>query len=383
MRFLFLILISASAVAAPTNPAEAPQRRARELKDFLAKEKSAYDARESVRASLGEELDDLNAEQNNIRKHVESITEHYKEISMALENTALEHSRQKELEAFEKRRLWLLYKVVYKLKKDGVVRFLFQGKRAKESLTGRMRVLFRTLRSRVHLAKQLEERSRRLKTSELRLEEARQKNQSVMAELKEQEELLVELLKKKKSMLAQINHKQDSYQAAVKEYRKVSKTVAALFKNFETSRDTGGDTLFPKRGSLPMPVELGQIVKNFGKVVNEKFGTVTPFKGIEIETEMNAPVRAVMAGTIEYEGWVKGLGNVVIVHHGGGFYSLSGHLYKALKAQGAQVQEGEILGLVGDTGNSNVPSLYFEIRENTKAVDPAAYFASADLKKFL
>ena len=98
-------------------------------------------------------------------------------------------------------------------------------------------------------------------------------------------------------------------------------------------------------------------------------------KGIEIEAEHNTPVTAILPGVVEYEGWVKGLGNILIVHHGGGFYSLSAHLFKSLKMQGAKVQQGETIGFVGDTGNSEKPSLYFEIRENGKAVDPLMYFS--------
>lgn len=381
LRSLILFFPCLFAVAAPTNERDG-QQRVKELKSFIQKEKSAYQARETVKKNLLEEMDKLNAEQNEIRQHVETITQNHQEMSMALENLALEHARQKELAAFEKKRLWLLYKVVYKLKKEGVVRFLFPGSHSgTESLSMRLRVLFRTLKSRVHLAKQLEERVKRLNVSETRLAEARVSNARLLAELQEQEVLLQELQKKKKKMLSSVNRQQDSYQAALKEYKTVSKQVAALFDNFESVRDSSENSLFPKRGTLPTPLDLGHVVKNFGKQVNERFGTVTYYKGLEIQADMNAPVRAIMPGTVEFEGWVKGLGNVVIIHHGSGFYSLSGHLYKSTKPQGSKVEAGEIVGLVGDTGNSDIPSLYFELRENSRAVDPLVYFTPAELKK--
>lgn len=376
---ILLAVIVSPLWAAPT--VDNGRARARELQSFIQKEKSAYQARQSEKQGLIAEVDQLNAEQNGIRQHIEKVSQHQQELSMALENLSLEYGRQKEMAAFEKRRLWLLYKVVYKLKKDGILRFLFPGSGAKEGVTGRTRVLFRTLRSRVHLTKQLEERLKRLQASEARLEESKQKNQALIDELQEQQGMLTDLQNKKRQMLSVVNRKQDAYQAALKEYRQVSKQVAALFDNFESIRDTSISALFPRRGSLPLPVDLGHVVKNFGKSVNERFGTVVYQKGVEIQAEMSAPVRAVMAGTIEFEGWVKGLGNVVIIHHGGGFYSLSGHLYRSLKTQGNQVEQGEIVGLVGDTGNSELPSLYFELRENSKAVDPIAYFASTELKK--
>jgi murein DD-endopeptidase MepM/ murein hydrolase activator NlpD len=127
-------------------------------------------------------------------------------------------------------------------------------------------------------------------------------------------------------------------------------------------------------------LDKGRLVKAFGKSVHPKFGTVTFHKGVEIEAEHNSPVHAVMDGVVEFEGWVRGLGNVLILHHGGGFYSLHAHLFKTLLAQGAVVKQGESLGLVGDTGNSEKPSLYFELRKNGKAVDPTLYFTKLAMK---
>jgi septal ring factor EnvC (AmiA/AmiB activator) len=198
----------------------------------------------------------------------------------------------------------------------------------------------------------------------------------MMVDLQEQEILLSDLLGKKREMLERINHKQNYYQTAVKEYRQISKQLAALFEDFESTR-SDDETEGPGRGSLPLPIDMGRLVKTFGRSVNERFGTVTYQKGIEIEAAQGTPVSAILPGTVEYDGWVKGLGNVLIVHHGAGFYSLSAHLFKVLKPKGTQVAQGETIGLVGDTGNSEKPSLYFEIREKGKAVDPTAYFSES------
>jgi septal ring factor EnvC (AmiA/AmiB activator) len=40
------------------------------------------------------------------------------------------------------------------------------------------------------------------------------------------------------------------------------------------------------------------------------------------------------------------------------------------------VEQSEIIGFVGDTGNNDKPSLYFELRQNGKAVDPIAYLTN-------
>jgi septal ring factor EnvC (AmiA/AmiB activator) len=353
--------------------------RAKELREYIRKEKPKFTERENEKRDLLEELDRLNTEQNRIRERLSNITSNQQEMTMALENLSVEFKKQRELEATEKKRLTMLFKVLYKIRKDGMLRFLVNG----DNLTnvgGRIRILYRTLRSHSILTRQLEERAVRLGQSEKKLTEAKDEMQKLLSELGEQEGLLKEFLDKKHVLLKSLNQKQQYFQTALREYKTISKELSALFDNFESLRDSDGKFV-PHRSSLPLPVDVGKLVKNFGKSVNERFGTVTYQKGIEILADHHSEVKAVLPGVVEFDGWVKGLGNVLILHHGGGFYSLSAHLFKSLKPKGTSVVQGEIIGLVGDTGNNDKPSLYFELRENAKAVDPVAYFSRTALQK--
>ena len=60
----------------------------------------------------------------------------------------------------------------------------------------------------------------------------------------------------------------------------------------------------------------------------------------------------------------------MIVDHGDGFHSISGHLDAIHVQVGTPVEEGEPIGTVGETGSLFGPSLYFELRENGQPVDP-------------
>jgi murein hydrolase activator len=374
---LSLLTFSLWGSAAPTETSSV--ERAKVLKEYLRKEKPAFARRESQRRDLADELDQLNSNQNEIRERIAGIAANEQELTMALDNLSLEYKKQKDQAAFEKQRLLLLFKIVYKIKKDGVIRFIIAGENLSQ-LGNRFRILYRTLRSHSVLTRQLQDRANHLKQSEETLTKTKEDQKRLLGEVGEQENLLKDLLAKKSELLETLNQKQTYYQSAQHEYKLVSTQLSALFNNFQSMRDADRE-LYPRRGTLPLPVDIGRIVKTFGKSVNERFGTVVYQKGVEIESEQNAPVRAVLAGEVEYEGWIKGLGNVVIIHHGGRFYSLSAHLHKALKAKGTQVDQGEAIGLVGDTGNSEKPSLYFEIRENSKAVNPVAYFSHEAMSK--
>jgi septal ring factor EnvC (AmiA/AmiB activator) len=229
------------------------------------------------------------------------------------------------------------------------------------------------------ISHQIQERTKRLSESEKKLSEAREGVHRLLSQMQEQESLLKAFLDQKKTVLVRLNRQQDRFRAASQEWEVVSKELNHLFQSLEADRDTTVQ-YSPRRRSLAMPLEQGRLVREFGKYTHPKFGTVIFHKGVEIEAEQNAPVLAVLDGVVEFEGWVRGMGNVVILHHGSGFYSLHAHLFKSLQTQGASVKKGDTIGLVGDTGNSEKPSLYFEIRENGKAVDPTQYFTQVALK---
>lgn len=374
MRSLLLILILVSPLAKGD-----VRSRAMALKAKVEKERPGYERRKQVRRDLLEHLDRMNADQNSVRRKIENISMNYKELNMALDNLSVEFDRQRKTTAAQKKRLKALLKVAYRIKRDGVLRFIVNGDNLAE-MAGRARILFRTLKSNTHLARQLDERAARLAESEEKLKAARDEAQSLLSELQEQEAILTGLLTKKKVWLREINRKQTSFKTVYKEYKKVSKQVARLFSKFESKRGHAKSS-FPSRRTLPLPVDSGRITKQFGRHVHPKFKTVTYSRGVEIAADQNSPVLAVEDGVVEYDGWVKGLGNVMIIHHGGGFYSLSAHLHVGMVGVGSKVRKGETIGLVGDTGGSQVPGLYFEIRENGKAVDPLMYFSPTALKE--
>ena len=129
-----------------------------------------------------------------------------------------------------------------------------------------------------------------------------------------------------------------------------------------------------RRGRLPRPAD-GAITVGFGRVVNPKFNTVTVQNGIDIAAPAGAPVRAVAPGRVVHAGWFRGYGNLVIVDHGAGYHTLVAHLGTMRTAMGEDVEGGDVLGTVGDSGSLKGPYLYFEVRERGRPVDPRPWLA--------
>lgn len=375
LGILVILIHAGPLLSATTDPMPEVQStdRAQQLKDFIQKEKPQFEIRESRRKDILGELDKINEEQNKVRERIVGLALSQTEMSMALENLSIEYNRQKELEQMNRKRMYVLLKVAYRIKKEGMLKFLFTGQDMGQ-LSNRVRVLYYTLRSHTFVTQQLKERASRLAESEKKITEAKREQQVSMDELREQETLLKKMLGQKRRLVAQINKKQNSYQVALKEYKRLSAQLNSIFSQFKTSEDEKTNIEHGKP-SFTLPVE-GRIVQGFGKSINHKFGTVIYHKGWEIEAQHNSPVSAVADGIVEYAGWVRGLGNVAILHHGSGLYTLNAHLFKIAKSAGSRVDQGEVIGTVGDTGANEQPSLYFEVREKGKAVDPVAYFSA-------
>lgn len=121
------------------------------------------------------------------------------------------------------------------------------------------------------------------------------------------------------------------------------------------------------RGDLPSPVE-GSLAEGFGEHVHPKYHTRTTRNGLLIEAPQGAPILAVADGRVVYAEIYQSYGPMVILDHGGGWFTLYTHL-QALRVQKGQVlHQGDLLGSVGETLDG--PRLGFEVRQQAKPEDP-------------
>ena len=86
------------------------------------------------------------------------------------------------------------------------------------------------------------------------------------------------------------------------------------------------------------------------------------------------PIYASASGTVTFSGGDNsGYGNYVIIDHGSGYTTLYGHCSSLVAVTGQDVNQGDLIGYVGSTGNSTGPHLHFEIRLNGEKMDPLGY----------
>jgi murein DD-endopeptidase MepM/ murein hydrolase activator NlpD len=97
--------------------------------------------------------------------------------------------------------------------------------------------------------------------------------------------------------------------------------------------------------------------------------------GIDLDAPLGSTIRAAAAGTVIYAGWYSGYGNMLDIQHADGVVTRYGHLsaYVPNVGYGAVVTAGQVIGLVGRTGDATGNHIHFEVRINGMAVDPAPF----------
>jgi murein hydrolase activator len=120
------------------------------------------------------------------------------------------------------------------------------------------------------------------------------------------------------------------------------------------------------KGSLRMPV-AGELTNRFG-APREDGGL--SWKGLFIRAARGTPVKAIAAGQVVFSEWLRGFGNLIIVDHGEGYMSLYSNNESLYKQVGERVQPGDAIAAVGNSGGQPDSGLYFEMRHQSRPVNP-------------
>ncbi|WP_024467127.1 M23 family metallopeptidase [Treponema pedis] len=152
---------------------------------------------------------------------------------------------------------------------------------------------------------------------------------------------------------------QDSVQP-VQELGKLMSTQAALFSDIPS--------LWPIRGGI------GHISMAFGQNRHPFTGQWYIHTGIDLSTGRKGdPIMATADGQIITVASDSGWGNYILIKHKHGFYTRYAHLDSFRVTVGEQVQKGQVIGYIGNTGISTGPHLHYEVHIGSDVVDPMKY----------
>ncbi len=202
-----------------------------------------------------------------------------------------------------------------------------------------------------------------------------QKENKNLRQKRETQKLIVQKISQNKSLLSKaLQEKKRSYQR-----------IANLIANLEKEKPRR--QLKPKtqirwqkltgnfarnKGKLNWPVR-GKILHPFGKFKNPKLKTVLVNSGIDIRAPRGSEVRCVFPGVVSLITYMMGFGNMIIIDHNDGYYTVYAHLDEIRVTPNDFVESGQVIGTVGESGSLEGPKLHFEIYSNNRPQNPVKW----------
>ena len=199
----------------------------------------------------------------------------------------------------------------------------------------------------------------------------------IIIEKREEEKRLKNKGKERNKLLAQVQDNKQIFLQRLKDYESSMREIQRLINVEEDKRLTleqegiVQSSDFPGlKGRMIWPTR-GKIINHFGRYRHPKWRGVTLQNiGIDIQAEFGADVRATAKGIVTAITWRRGMGNIIMINHFGGYFTVYTHLSQIFIQVDESVEAGQVIGSVGDSGSFSGPMLHFEIWKNKDALDP-------------
>jgi len=269
-------------------------------------------------------------------------------------------------EAYAAGRLVALYKLSWLgriniLASAGSMGEMFQRERALSRILDQDEKHLERLERNYERRKILQDKQQKRKADKQTLDtEYRLQVREMVAEKGRRSSVLIEIRGKKSLELAAIEMFKEDAKNFDRVIRQLGREVELRKKSAAIKKKAPAgplrDSFTARKGLLKLPVK-GKIKNSFGTYRNEKFKTMNFRSGIDIRADRGEPVYSVFPGKVLYSSWLKGYGNMLIIDHGGHYYTVYAHVEEIFKKKGEIVEDNEVIATVGDTGSMAGPGL--------------------------
>ena len=120
--------------------------------------------------------------------------------------------------------------------------------------------------------------------------------------------------------------------------------------------------------------DLTRIASGFGMRMHPIYKIIKMHQGMDFTAPVGTEIYATGDGVIEKVGWTGGYGKTIMINHGYGYKTRYAHCSKFKCKRGQKVKRGDLIGYVGNTGQSTGPHLHYEVFKNKKQINPVNFF---------
>lgn len=385
---LALLLLSPPLVLAQ-NPKDELSGVKREIK---AKKQLITKTRK-VEAVVSTELQQIERNLERKESDLAQLGRNLRGVELNLGRTGMEIQRVTEEASVKRVEIERRLSSLYKAGELGALRMFFSAESFPQ-LAENIRYMKSILENDKRIFDDYNQKIEQLKSLKTDLERDALKKERIKTGI-EQKKLEIEDEKNKKATyLGKVRQDRKSYETSLKELQANASRLQAMItrlnamsrRKLPSRHRKSGEKLKPlaelppvpdrgftsQKGRMNLPVR-GEIIESYGKHKHPEFNSFTFSKGLSISASAGADIKSIYEGTVIFADYFKGFGNMIIVDHGGGYFSLYAHAARLSKKVGAEVARHEQIAVVGDVDSSKGSMLYFEIRHQGKPVDPAGW----------
>ncbi len=343
------------------------QSRIDKLSKQLVSSREQEGAVKQELAQLDKELSGL---QNNSRRLQTRLNDLNNDIGDKEKHAELLRKDISEREQYVRRRLG----AIYRRGEMRLFKVLFE-KGSPSQLAENFFYLTRLVRQDRELLKKYREDWGVLRDSLQELEHLRSEQQRRLNVLDASHKVLNKGRQTHTSALNKLRHDRTELSGEIAGLKEKAKRLRNLLKTLESTKSreysgaskvVGGGNFKQQKGALPWPGQ-GKLMVRFGTNFNEDLGTRYESQGIELSQTPGTAIHAVANGKVVFAKPFRGFGNLLILDHGGGYYTLYAQASQLVKKVGDTVSAGDNVGI---SGYGDSKTIYFEIRQRGTPLDP-------------
>ncbi len=397
MRHYLLITCLAMSLAVPSVCSAGAKEELQNIKKQIKEKSLLISKTQKVETKVSGELVQIQKSLTEKQSSLTALGRDLATVEKGIDKTLVDIERER-LEAERKReQINRRVAALYKGGDTGNLRVFFSSESFPQ-MSENLRYMRSILENDRKLFQQYNENLERLNQLKLRLEQDAERKEGIRRNIEAKKREIEQEKSRKANFLGKVRQDKQQYQASLKELQANAGRLQSMIQRLEArSRKAysakgrskpsqgGKQVVSPKatpvpnqglgaqKGMLSLPVK-GTIVDRFGRHKHPDFDSFTVSNGISVAAPAGSAIRSVYDGEVIFADYFKGYGNMIIVDHGDGFFSLYAHASSVAKRVGAKVSRNDVLASVGDVDSAKGPMLYFEIRYQGRPVDPSPWF---------
>ena len=222
---------------------------------------------------------------------------------------------------------------------------------------------------------QLKDLQAQIETAKTELETNKAEEEAAKSELEARKSELNTQRSEANALIQQLAANESETEAALDELEAEQDAIRAeiqrLNEQLIAQQAANGNSVQSNPGGYIWPVDSRYITSTVGGRASPGGIGSTNHKGTDIgRVGYTSPIYASKAGTVIVSQYSSSYGNYVAISHGPGNTTLYAHMSSRKASVGQYVNQGDVIGITGSTGNSTGPHLHFEVTENGVRVNP-------------